>query len=250
MLKKGRVKQILAAMLLCVLAAAAYTPNVQAGPQQSNSTNYGVSEVNFGSGGELHACSTAYCAKQSAGELTAGNTASTSFQAQAGFNTNREELLEVSVTGGAVDIGTLSPSAVTFGSVAFSVRNYLASGYAVILAGQAPTNKSGHTLTPMSSAGTSSPGTEQFGVNLKSNSSPAVGVDPVQIPDSSFSFGAASTGYNTANNFKFASGDTIAASPTSSGETDYTLSFIENITTNSSAGQYAAGLSVIVVSTF
>lgn len=54
---------------------------------QSSSTNYKVEESFFGTGGELDASSTNYRAKQAAGETAVGNTASTNFQAQAGFNT-------------------------------------------------------------------------------------------------------------------------------------------------------------------
>ena len=58
---------------------------------QSNSSNYSVDEVFFGSGGELNACSTSFCSKQAAGETTVGNTSSSNFQAQTGFNSNRSE---------------------------------------------------------------------------------------------------------------------------------------------------------------
>lgn len=246
-----RGKQILAGVLLCLLSVFGFTAPVTAGPQQSSSTNYGVSEVNFGSGGELHACSTTYCSKQSAGELTVGNTASTNYQAQAGFNTDRQPLLEVAVTGGAVDLGTLSTTAVKFGSAGFSVRTYLASGYVVLITGQSPLVKNGgYSIPGLSSPTSSSQGTEQFGINLVANTSPSVGVNPVQYPDSTFSFGSAANGYNTANQFKFVSGDTIASSSKSSGETDYTMSFIENISTRTAAGAYAAHLDVIAVPTF
>ncbi len=100
-----KLKQIVAALLLSFLTAVSYTPTVLAAV--ANSTNYGVSEVQFGSGGELRACSTTYCSKQSAGELTVGNTKSTNYQAQGGFNTNREPLLEVNVSGSIVNLGLL-----------------------------------------------------------------------------------------------------------------------------------------------
>jgi len=245
-----RGKQILAALLLCLLTVFGFTADATAGQQQAKSTNYGVSEVNFGSGGDVHQCSTNYCAKQSAGELTVGNTKSSNYQAQAGFNTDRQPLLEVSVTAGGINLGTLDAASVKSGSIGFSIRNYLASGYVVLLAGQVPTTVTGHSLSAISSADISRPGTEQFGVNLRANTSPAVGADPVQVPDSTFSFGAAATGYSTINSFKFVSGDTVASSSKSSGETDYTLSVIENINTNTAAGQYAGNLNVIAVSTF
>lgn len=245
-----RGKQILAAVLLCLMSVLAYTPNVQA--QQAKSSNYSVDEVNFGSGGELNSCSSQYCAKQSAGELVVGNTKSNSYQAQGGFNTNRDPLLEVSVTGGAFNLGTLTTSAPGYGSTTFSVRTYPAYGYNVYITGTPLTNNSGgHVLTPMSTADTSKPGlAEQFGLNLRANTTPAVGADPQQIPDSTFSFGAAATGYNTANNFKFADGDLIASSPKSSGTTNYTMSFIANITKDTPGGMYAGHLYVLVVPTF
>jgi hypothetical protein len=249
MLVTGRSKQILAAVMLCLLSVFSYTTPVMAA--QSNSTNYGVSEVNFGSGGELHACSTTYCAKQSAGELVVGNTASTNYQAQGGFNTNREEFLEVTVSGTPIELGNLSAGSTKFGSTTFSVKSYLASGYIVTVNGYAPRNKSsGYTLASMSSATTATTGTEQFGINLVSNTSPSVGSAPQQIPDSTFSFGTPATGYNTANNFKFVPGDTIAQSLKSSGTTTYTLSTIENISTSTPAGAYRTNLLINVVPSF
>jgi hypothetical protein len=117
-----RVKQIFAALSLCVLAVFGYSPTVIAA--QSNSTNYGVSEVNFSSGGQLHACSASYCSKQSAGELTVGNAKSTTFQAQAGANTNREELLEISQSSTSISMGTLTPTSTGVGSSTFSGQDH------------------------------------------------------------------------------------------------------------------------------
>lgn len=243
-----RVKQILAALVLTILSTISYAPAVHAA--QSNSTNYGVSEVNFGSGGELRACSTTYCSKQSAGELTVGNTASTNYQAQAGFNTNREILLEISVSGGPINLGILDATSTKYGSFSFSIRNYLSQGYVVKLDGSPPVNSAGHTLAAMSAATTSQPGVEQFGVNLRQNTIPPVGNDVAQIPDATFGFGTAATGYNTVNNFKYAVNDTIAHSLKSSGTTNYTMSVIENISTTTPGGAYGGRIMVNVVPTF
>jgi len=243
-----KLKQIVAALMLSLLTAISYTPTVLAAV--ANSTNYGVSEVQFGSGGELRACSTAYCSKQSAGELTVGNTKSTNYQAQGGFNTNREPFLEVAVTGGVLDLGVLSAFTTSSASTSFSVKSYLASGYVVTIAGEAPTNKTGYVVASMSTAGTSQIGQEQFGINLRQNTTPAVGADAIQVPSTTFSFGAASTGYGTANSFKFVPGDQIASSPSSSGQTNYTLSMITNIGTLTPTGAFKGQLSINVVPTF
>jgi hypothetical protein len=244
-----RAKQILAAILLCFLSALAYTPTVAAAPQ-SSSSSYSVDEVNFGSGGELNACSATYCSKQSAGELTVGNTSSASYSAQAGFNTNREEDLEVSITGAPMALGNVDVTATKYGSTSFSVRTFPAYGYSVVIAGNAPKSKAGYTLASMSSADISRPGTEQFGINLKANTSPSVGAEAALVPDGTFAFGAAATGYDTVNNFKFTTGDTIAQSLKGYGQTNFTLSAITNISTSTPAGDYAAVLDVIAVPTF
>lgn len=227
------------------------TPLVAA--QQSSSTNYKVNEVFFGSGGELHACSASYCSKQAAGELAIGNMKSSNYQVQGGFNTSDEPILELAVSGGTYDLGTLD-AAVTHGAQAtFTIRNYLSSGYVVRLAGALPQMTSGansHTLAAMSTATTSNVGSEQFGVNLRANTSPSIGADVQQLPDSSFGFGAPASGYSTVNNFKYVDNDVIASSPKSSGTTLYTLAMIANIATSTPAGAYTGHLSVIVIPTF
>jgi hypothetical protein len=243
-----RVKQILAALSLALLPVISYAPTVTA--QESSSSSYRVSEVSFGSGGQLRACSSAYCAKQAAGELAVGSTSSQNYQARAGSNTDRIPLLEMIVTGGPVHLGVLEEGSVKYGYTEFSVRTYLAHNYDVIVDGSPPRNPEGHILAPMTSADISRPGTEQFGINLRQNTTPNIGSDPQQFPDNTFSFGAAALGYNAQNTFKFASGDVIALSNKSSGRTDYTLSMIANITPNTPSGTYAGKLVLTVVPVF
>jgi hypothetical protein len=114
---------------------AACNPN-----QQSCSPSYGVNEVFFGTGGALcdpsnpstseHSAN--YCAKTSVGELGVGNTASNSYQAQAGFNTNREPSLTFVVNPLSIDLGTLAAGSTATTTATFSVETYLARGYQVI----------------------------------------------------------------------------------------------------------------------
>jgi hypothetical protein len=103
----------------------------------------------------------------------------------------------------------------------------------------------------MSTQGSSSVGTEQFGINLRANTSPTTfGADPSQSPDSSFSYGYAAPGYDTPNQYKFAKNDVIAKSDKSSGQTDFTISYIYNISALSTAGQYVFNQDLVVVATF
>lgn len=215
---------------------------------QTSSNSYRIDEYSFGTGGELNACSNAYCAKQSAGETTVGNTASTNYQAQAGFNTTADPMLEVAVNG-SIDFGILYPNLTRTGTANIQVRTYLASGYNMLVTGSSP--KYGVvTLSNLVTPTTSQAGQEQFGINLRQNTTPAIGADPVQIPDSSFSFGVPSADYNIPNSFTYNDGAIVATSNKSSGQTNYTLSAIANVKGSTGAGQYTTNLSVVVVSTF
>ncbi|HEX8226801.1 MAG TPA: hypothetical protein VF572_02940 [Candidatus Saccharimonadales bacterium] len=244
-----RIRYIIIALVFCAALLSAYPPS--AGASQANSNNYGVSEVQFGSGGELRACSTTYCAKQSAGELTVGNTRSANYQAQAGFNTNREPFLAVTVASGIVNLGTLDTGTTASGSTTFSISSYLASGYDVYIDGTSLKNATnGHVLAPMAAAGPRQAGIEQFGLNLRQNTVPVVGADPVQVPDNTFSFGTPAAGYNTPDSFKYVAGDKIAGSTSSSGFTDFTMSMIANVGTTTAGGTYGGRLMLNVVPTF
>lgn len=244
-----RVKQILAAVSLCLLMGISYPATVYTA--ESSSTNYSVDEVNFGSGGSLNSCSGSYCAKQSAGELVVGETNSTNYSARGGFNTDREAVLEMSVASGVVDLGVLDATTTKTGTKTFSVRTFPAYGYSVIIDGTSPTNKTnGHVLAPMGSAAASTPGIEQFGLNLRANTSPVIGADPEHVPSNIFAYGAAATGYASQNNFKYTGGDTIAESPKGTGQTNYTISIIANVSTNTPSGSYGGKLVLIAVPTF
>lgn len=213
---------------------------------QSTSTNYMVNEFKFGIGGELDPSSASYRGQQS-GEMTVGNTASTSYQAQAGFNTTDVPYLEFVVTNASIDLGYLSLNNTKTANATFYVRAYLSSGYVVRTESNPPTNGS-YNMSGMLAAGSASPGTEQFGINLVANTLPATfGANPTHSPDSSFGFGAAAAGYNTPNTYKYVKGDVIASSAKSSGQTNYTLSYIFNISPTTPAGQFV--LSHILVAT-
>lgn len=218
--------------------------------QSSSSPNYRVDQTFFGSGGEINACSGSYCSRQSAGELGVGNTASNSYQAYAGFNTTDEPFLEFVVTGANIDLGYLSTTQATTATGTFYVRAWQAGSYAVRTESDPPTNTAGggSQITPLSSPTTSSPGTEQFGINLRDNSSPDVGTDPQQVH--SFSTGTVASGYNTVNNFKHVKGDIIAQSTSSSGTTIYTISYLFNISEITKSGQYRFNHILVATGTY
>jgi hypothetical protein len=236
-------------LLVCVLIC---TPlmTATAHAQTAQSTHYGVDEVFFGTGGELNACSTAYCSKQAAGELTVGNTASTSYQAQAGFNTTSAPYLQFIVNASSVNLGTLTSGTTYTTTGSFSVKAYLASGYVVQTASFPPVSGS-HYLTPLASPTASNNNAEQFGINLVANTSPtSFGAPPAQLPDTTFGFGQVAAGYNTPNFYKYNKGDTVAYSTTSSGETDFTLSYIFNVSPVTPGGVYSFNHILVATATY
>ncbi len=252
--QKGLRDLILAAGVVVMGSLTLHAVSVGvASAQQATSPSYQVNEVFFGTGGELDACSTAYCSKQSAGETAIGTTGSANYQAEAGFNTNREEYIEFVVTNSGTDLGVLSVSTAATATGAFSVKSYLASGYVVQTASDPPKSAGlgGHTFVTSATPGVSVPGTERFGINLVANTSPTTfGSAPVQIPDNTFSFGSVASGYNTTNQYKYVKGDTVAQSVKSSGQTNYTVSYLFNISTSSPAGFYTFNHDLVVTSTF
>lgn len=174
---------------LLVLLAVFLLPSIAYA--QHTSPNYQVDEVFIGSGGELEACSGQYCSQQSVGG-TGGESSSNNYGIMAGFGTPDEPTLSVIVNNDVIDLGVLSTSSTSASSTNFSVSNYLSNGYVVKVNGSAPNNVSGpktHTLTALNAPNPSQPGTEQFGINLVSNSEPGIGVNPVQAPDNSFAYG-------------------------------------------------------------
>jgi len=215
----------------------------------SSSAHYQVNETQFGIGSGIDNCSDQYCAQMSAGDTTVGSASSDSYQAHFGFNTTAEPYLEVWTEGGSTDLGTLDINRTATASNVIKIRNYLSSGYVLQITGNTPSQGT-HKLDAMTTPETSHQGAEQFGINLVANTAPEVGANPVQVPDASTSFGYVTDDYSTANLFKYVDGDIVARSDTSSGETDYTLSMIVNISNVTAGGKYTGALSAVAVPTY
>ncbi len=254
----GKTYKIITLLVLISLISFGFSGTISAacaGGEQACSSSYAVGQTFFGSGGSLDStCSTSYCAKQALGETGIGLTSSPDYQAQAGFNVDRSPSLEFVVNAANINLGVLSTTSTATATATFSVEAYLASGYSVITASPPPQDGS-HTLYALSSPTASVAGTEQFGMNLVSNTTacgaPAnFGANPVQIPSSAYSYGAAASGYNSCGLFEYVQGSTIASSAKSSGETNYTISYIENISNVTPAGSYTMNDQLIAVATF
>jgi hypothetical protein len=261
------------ATLALLLSVATVAPAYAVCPagQQSCSSNFSVGEAFFGNGGQLNACSATYCTKQALGETGVGNTSSTTYQAQAGFNSNRNEYIEINVNTTTVDFGVLTNSSTHVGTAAFNVKAYVANGYQVVSSSTPPKNGS-YTMAAPSTPTASAVGTEQFGMNVVGNTCPgtapgsgsgsctgALGSNPVQVPGATYSYGQAGNGtgntpstarYDQTNQYMYRNGDVIAYSAKSSGETDYTISYIMNISSVTPGGTYSMVQSLVATATF
>lgn len=226
--------------LLCWLGFASTASALQ-------STNYVIDESAIGTGNMLESSSANFKATDAIGDLAVGNAASSNYQVEGGSKTTPDPYLAFRVNTSSLGFGTLSPSTTATGTATFSVLNYTSHGYIVQLFGSPLTNDT-HVIPSMAITGPSQTGIEQFGINLVANTSPAsLGANP---DNGQFGFGAVDSNYNTTNQYRFVSGETIVQSPKSSGITNYTISYIVNVASLTPGGSYTTGQTLIVTGTY
>lgn len=212
----------------------------------SSSSNYQVTETEFGASSSAQTCSGQYCAQTSIGDVAGSSAANSEHMAKFGTITNSDPLLEVIVESSASDLGVLTAERTATKTTVVRVRNYLSDGYTLQVAGDPP-KFNGHTLASPSTPTASVAGKEQFGINVAANTAPNIGAAPVQVPSGQTSFGIVNDDYRTPNLFKYTNGDVIARSNSESGRTDYTISVIVNISSDTPAGHYSGDFAAIVV---
>lgn len=149
------------------------------------------------------------------------------------------------VTQPTVSLGVLDVAAVKYATATMTASTNASGGYIITVSGGSLTNGS-HTITAIGgTAAASSVGTEQFGLNLKANTTPSVGANP------SGGTGAAVGQYAIANSFAFLTGDTVANSAGApSTTTTFTMSYIANIANSTNVGSYTATHTYICTGTF
>jgi hypothetical protein len=155
------------------------------------------------------------------------------------------ESMSFSLGATSVALGTLSISAVASSSHTVTLATNGASGLVLTYSGTTLTSGA-NTITAMLTAAVSSIGTEQFGINAKDNATPNVGAEC----SGTAPIAAAATGYSTADNFKFVSGETVISSAAGINSTICTLSYIANIAGSTEAGSYTTTLTFTATATF
>lgn len=242
-MQKGVRRPATAVFVVVLLLMAA--PGDGLAALQSN--NYRFDESTLGAGGLIQSSSTNFQASNSVGDLGIGNAASENYQVEAGSQTTPDPTLSFAISSGDINFGSFSASDAATATATFSVSNYTSYGYVAHVVGEPPSNGS-HTLPAMGTSGPSQTGIEQFGINLVANTEPeSVGANP---DNGQFGYGSVSTNYNTANQYRFVSGEAIASAPKSSGVTTYTISYLANVSGLTPGGQYTGKQTIIVTGTY
>ena len=161
-------------------------------------------------------------------------------------------------TSGSVSFNQLfSPTAAATATSQLAASTNAGSGYSISVNGATMTSGS-NTIPAMTSAAAAAVGNGQFGLNLMANttasSSPAVGTAVAPAANGTTLKGQPLAGYNTADTFKFNSGDNIANSANGgAGPTNaqiFTVSYIVNVTGSQTAGTYTTTLTYICTATY
>jgi hypothetical protein len=149
-----------------------------------------------------------------------------------------------STVGDSLDLGVLSSNATKFGTSQFAAGTNSFTGYNIYTLGTTMT--SGNNVIPaINPASNSKIGTSQFGLNLRANTTPALGQDPQGTGT-----GVPLAGYNTPNSFKFQNGEAIASSSLSTDYSKMTASYIVNINSAQSPGVYSTTITYLGVAQF
>jgi hypothetical protein len=143
-----------------------------------------------------------------------------------------------------IDMGEFVTSQTTKASSQFLAATNAEFGYSITISGTTLTSGN-NTIPPLASPTSPAPGTSQFGLNLRSNTNPAIGTDPVGPGTAN-----AVPAYNVPNLYKFQNGETIVTVPTSNDNRKFTASYIINISGAQTAGIYATTISYMCLANF
>jgi len=277
---RGWYRQVAVVLVLCVglFGVSGPVSATTPGDPSATSPSYSVIESEIGGNGQFSSSSNNFNINpniddggSSLGESVVGNSASTSYLTNSGFNTTAQPGLSLVVNQSSMDLGVLSTVITSANTATFTVSDYTSYGYVVQVFGTPPAYN-GHQLTAMgnNTSPASAGAAEQFGINLRANNSPNVtgSADPLEVPDnaafgsSTFSYGQAGNygqggttygvdrTYSVPNKYTFNSGDIIASASKTSGPTLYTISFLANITNVTPGGRYAGNLTFVATGTF
>ncbi|MFA6322723.1 MAG: hypothetical protein WCX71_04590 [Candidatus Buchananbacteria bacterium] len=205
------------------------------------SSSYVIWADVFNSGGTEDGSSSNYKLQDSVGEgvILSSTSTSDTYGIKAGFREMYPDAYIIFSLGNtSLDLGTLSISQPKTASHTMTIETNATNGFSITMTG----NSLGSGANDINSIGAtpaaSIVGYEQFGINLVTNSSPAVGANP----SGTAPIGSAANHYNQSNYFAFQSGNTVATSSVAINQTVFTVSYLANMASNSVSGSYSTTL--------
>lgn len=146
--------------------------------------------------------------------------------------------------GSKINLGFLSDNLASAGTSQFAGATNDFTGYSVSILGTTMT--SGTNVIPaLNSPTPSAIGTSQFGINLRANTSPSGGQDPIGIGTA-----AIASDYAQANRFKFADGDMLTSSPITTDFNTFTVTYMANVSGSQPAGVYNSTFTYVATASF
>lgn len=149
-----------------------------------------------------------------------------------------------SVTGNYVDIGELGANRTATGLMQFSGATNDSTGYTTYLNGFTMTSGN-NIINPLETNAGSAVGSSQFGLNLRANSNPSFGLEPIGIGTS-----APTTGYGSPNSYRFVNGEAVTSSPVATDFKIFTAAFIVNVPSNQPPGVYVTTMTYTAIASF
>jgi hypothetical protein len=147
--------------------------------------------------------------------------------------------------GNYTDMGDLDPDQTLMATSQMAAGTNASNGYVITANG--PTLQAGtHIIDSLPIPTVSAKGNSQFGLNLTTNTSPAMGADP----DGPFTNAVVTPDYAIPNQFLYRDGDVVAEAPNVSLIRRFTVSYIVNSPPNIRAGVYTTTISFICTGRF
>lgn len=216
---------------------------------RTESTSYIIFGDVISTGGAESSDSASYSLSDTIGEaiILSATSTSSGYGIKAGFRElYADQFVTLTIADTTVNLGTLSSSDDSTDSHTMVIATNATNGMSVTVSGNTLTS-GGNTITAIGGTETaSSPGTEQFGINLVANTSPAVGSGA----SGTSPIGAAANHYNVANSFAFSSGNTVATSTGAINSTTLTVSYVANISSATEDGTYTTTLTYAATGSF
>lgn len=159
-----------------------------------------------------------------------------------------QEKITMALSDTSIDFGTMATGAHSKDSHTVQIDTNADTGYKLKYKASVLTNENGTTLSTLNSDGAAN-GTEGWGINLKSNTTPSIGAEKTATTGT----GTASSGYSTADVYKVDTTGSHREMAGSSGVAEaevYTVTYVANISATTPAGTYTGTLELLGHGTF